>query len=247
MIPSHAFHSRWWGAPVGILTDSSQLHSPNLAEELSGLAWCELRLPLDAEAPRDRIFELGFILADVQVPFRLDMARAVESMRFSASTESRVKVETASESSFEVRGQSVATFSKERFRLLPGCDADRLRQRYVLWANQLIQDAPNWALQLTMDGKVQGWFLSSCRGRTVELTLAMLSSEATISGHQLYARAIQTYCDMGAKRGAASFSVSNTAVMNIYSSFGARFTGPQGCWLYWSRSRGHSPPDGERA
>jgi hypothetical protein len=70
----------------------------------------------------------------------------------------------------------------------------------------------------------------------LELALAMLSSESAISGFDLYSVAIAAYSARGFRLGFASFSVTNTAVHNIYANLGARFLEPKECWLWLNPS-----------
>jgi hypothetical protein len=48
----------------------------------------------------------------------------------------------------------------------------------------------------------------------------------------LYQKAIRAYAAKGTRIGFGSFSVRNTAVLNIYSQLGARFTSAEGVWLW---------------
>ena len=48
----------------------------------------------------------------------------------------------------------------------------------------------------------------------------------------LYQKTIRAYAAKGARIGFTSFSVRNTAVLNIYSQLGARFTSAEGVWLW---------------
>jgi len=48
----------------------------------------------------------------------------------------------------------------------------------------------------------------------------------------LYQKTIRVYATKGARIGFTSFSVRNTAVLNIYSQLGARFTSAEGVWLW---------------
>jgi hypothetical protein len=70
----------------------------------------------------------------------------------------------------------------------------------------------------------------------INLTLAMLAAEAVTSGYDVYARAATEFAGLGFNLGWASFSVSNTAVQNIYASLGARFVEPREYWM-WIRDR----------
>jgi hypothetical protein len=66
----------------------------------------------------------------------------------------------------------------------------------------------------------------------IELTLAVLKKGGVISGLDLYSGAAAHYNRQGYRVGKAGFSVTNTAVHNIYASLGARFTEPREVWMY---------------
>ena len=68
------------------------------------------------------------------------------------------------------------------------------------------------------------------------VALAMLAGDATISGMLLYQKACAAYARLGYRVGEASFSVTNTAVHNIYAKLGARFSTPAGNWLWIKNS-----------
>jgi hypothetical protein len=79
---------------------------------------------------------------------------------------------------------------------------------------------------------VQGWFLSQPAAAGLNLTLAATSRNARVSGFLLYEKSLAAYAAKGHRIGFASFSVTNTAVHNIYAKLGARFTAPIGIWFW---------------
>ena len=93
-------------------------------------------------------------------------------------------------------------------------------------------NSPNGVCCVRYQGQPQGWFLSSLTGQGLYLALAMLSQTAQISGLHLYQAAFLAYAAKGARIGHAGFSARNTAVLNIYSQLGARFTPAEGIWLW---------------
>ena len=106
------------------------------------------------------------------------------------------------------------------------------------WANRLIHARPEACMQVFMDDRPQGWFLSQPgEPRGLNLALAMLSNTAEISGMLLYQQAFVAYAGGGHRLGNASFSVNNTAVHNIYASPGARFLPPRGIWTWLPDAR----------
>ena len=119
----------------------------------------------------------------------------------------------------------------------PGATPERVNARYALWAEELLREHPATCLRVLEGGEVQGWFLARVPetegARGLELTLAMLRRGARISGHGLYQRALVALGERGHRTGSASFSITNTAVLGIYASLGARFLPPRGCWLWF--------------
>lgn len=225
MIREHRFNSRWWGGRVGIVEGLD-------LEGREQFDWVELRAEL-ATAPLERIAGAGFFQVDVQLPFRIALARVPETPSLAA-----LQVERAP---FSIEADHVAPFAHERYRYLPGMTEERLTKRYAEWAAAQVEQHPEWCLRVTSGGKTQGWFLSQMTAEGLNLELAMLHRSATISGALLYQKALVEYAKLGARVGYARFSVTNTAVLNIYAQLGARFLPPVGTWL-WLTSPRDTPP-----
>ena len=100
----------------------------------------------------------------------------------------------------------------------------------------MIQEQPEWSLEIQTDGVAQGWFISQMTGKTLNLTLAVLRKDATISGMHLYHKALVEYAKRGARIGEASYSATNSLVMGIYAKLGVRYLAPVGYWL-WTPGR----------
>jgi hypothetical protein len=229
MIKEHALNTRWWGDAVGVVTnpDFFTLAPAGRSELLKPYAWVELSLGLSDSLQHARaIFETGFAQVDTQVTFRISIRRVPDSESLAA-----LQTQFADESSFSMDGKMVADFRSERFLQIPGATQELVNQRYALWSSDLINASPDYCVQVLYDGRVQGWFLSR-PDEGVNLSLAMLSSEATVSGMYVYRKALRAYAERGHALGWASFSVSNTPVHNIYSNLGARFVSPKGNWLW---------------
>jgi hypothetical protein len=184
-----------------------------------------------------RLIEAKFQLTDVQVNFRIALSRVAD-----APSLAEYECRSAAEEPFVLAPGDVRAFEHERFRHLPDVTQELLDRRYVAWANDLGSRHPEWCLRVTRQGRTQGWFFSESSASGLHLALAMLSAEATVSGQHLYQRSLLDYARRGAAIGHASFSVANTAVLNIYSQLGAKFTSPTGCWL-WIRPA-TSPAEG---
>ncbi len=229
MIRAHESNSKWWGKPVGLITDPAWFDGSEAvrSESLKQFAWVEFKAPLSSAPSAFKLCAAGFALTDVQMGFRIALDSVPESVSV-ADYDCR----SASEEPFTVSADEVRTFTHERFLQLPGITDRMLNERYATWANDLIRSRPRWCLRLSREGVTQGWFLSESKGGSLALTLAMLSAQATISGQHLYQRALCEYAKAGAAIGQASFSVRNTAVLNIYSHLGAKFTAPAGIWTW---------------
>jgi hypothetical protein len=229
MIAEHTFNSAWYGAPSGIVRDLPALAAAGDDEvhaALARFAFVELRCAPDAPgADRPRLARLGFFLADTQILFRLGLAALRPTPSLDALT-----LHWADDAPFTV--DAMAPFRHERFQHLPGMTAARIDARYARWAADLVAASPATCLRVASAGVTQGWFLSERRGPRLRLALAMAAAGATISGLHLYLAACLGYAARGHTVGEASFSVHNTAVLNIYAHLGARFVATEDHWLW---------------
>jgi hypothetical protein len=191
--------------------------------QLDRFAFVELRGAAGA-VERPRLARLGFFLADTQIHFRLGLG----ALRPTPSVEA-LRLHWADAEPFAV--EDLAPFRHERFQHLPGMTATRLDARYAGWAAQLIAASPATCARVAHGGVTQGWFLSERRGARLHLALAMTAAGATITGLHLYLAAGLGYASRGHGVGEASFSVHNTAVLNIYAHLGARFVATEDTWL----------------
>ncbi len=234
MIRRHEFNSEWWGEDVGIVCDSAFFEVPlrDQAAALQNFAWVEFVQPVSQLPLRRAMAAVGFFHADTQIRFRLDLRRIPNQCP------DQLAVESASEFPFQVSPAEIRPFLHERFGVLPGITQSRLSARYCLWASRLIASDPGTCLSLNLRDETQGWLLAHSDDQGIELTLAMMSAGARISGYDLYARAIAHFADRGHRLGHASFSVRNSSVLNIYSRLGARFLEPREAWM-WVREPQH--------
>ena len=74
--------------------------------------------------------------------------------------------------------------------------------------------------------------LSQATPSGLDLTLAVSSRNAKVSGLLLYQACLSAYERAGHRIGFASFSIRNSPVHNIYANLGARFTSSMGIWLW---------------
>ena len=228
MIKHHDFNTEWWGQEVGIVTDPAffNLDERSRLVSLEKFAWVECVLPVSKLPNRQKLANSGFFYTDTQVRFRIDLTRVRPSE--CALTLSLIP---ASQDPFEVPADELRPFLHERFYVLPGVSSAKVSQRYARWASNLLRDHPQTCYRIFSKDSVQGWFLSQPHSAGLELTLAMLSTQATTSGFDLYARALAGYA-ANFRLGFASFSVSNSPVHNIYANLGARFLEPRECWIW---------------
>jgi hypothetical protein len=229
MIEQHAANTAWLGAPAGVVTDEKffALGADERNRLLAPYAFVEFKQPLPSAPPAAVLLHAGFAWVDVQIEFRIGLSRIDETPSLQDLT-----VRFADESPFTVEDGESRSFEEERFSELPGMTQAALDRRYTNWARQLIAEHPATSLEVWRDGKPQGWFLSRPSEHGLNLLLAMLHRDATISGMLLYQKGLRAYAARGHSLGWAGFSVRNVNVHNIYARLGARFTPPVGCWLW---------------
>jgi hypothetical protein len=219
----------WWGKPVGSITDAAFFDQPPdmQQEQLADFAWVEYRQLYDTPPPVWSLAAAGFAHADIQVRFKVGMHQVAESPSLEA-----MDAVFAVDDTFAINTEDMAYFEHERFLLLPGATRERVNSRYGIWANAVIRDHPEWCMEIRIEGVPQGWFISQMDGKSLNLTLAGLKKNASISGMHLYQKAMVEYAQRGARIGFASYSVTNTQVMAIYAKLGVRYLVPEGFWLW---------------
>lgn len=231
MIKLHEFNTRWWGQPVGIVTDAAffELAKPERVERLEDYQWTEFRMPLEnPPVDLDAIHAAGFFQIDTQINYRLGFRDLPNPPSLA-----ELDVEFADEAPFEVAADAAKSFDHERFARIPGVSQERADQRYVLWSAEHIARHPATSLRVLHNGRVQGWYLGDdSEGAGLHLTLGMLSRDSSISGLLVFLRAYHAFAQRGYRMGRASFSVNNTPVHNIYVAVGAHFLRPVGHWVY---------------
>ena len=231
MIKTHEFNTEWWGSPIGIVTDARFFEVPDVEQkrELAPYEWAEFRMPLEQSPVEFRtLHQTGFMQVDTQINYRLSLVKLKEPESLGG-----LEVEFADESPFDIGEEDIKSFEHERYFKLPGVTAEMVNRRYVLWCRQHLREHASECLRVVYEGAVQGWYLGKTGERAgLNLTLAMLSRNASISGLLLFLKAYQGFAGRGHRLGWASFSVQNTPVHNIYAGIGARFLNPVGHWLW---------------
>jgi hypothetical protein len=233
VIREHAMNSEWFGAPVGIVDDAGFFARPaaERRDALARFAWVEYRGTSDVLPPHRALGEAGFVWVDTQVEFRLALAR----VPVTPSAES-LEVVAGDDAGFRDDFEHCRSFEQERYLAL-GVTQDQLDRRFHGWAARLRAAEPAWSLELRHAGRTQGWFLAEPRGSSLSMTLAMAHRDATVSGLLVYERAAREFARRGARVGHAGFSVTNTAVHNIYAKLGAVFVAPVHCWIWFGPER----------
>jgi hypothetical protein len=229
MVSTQPYVEAWWGRPSGRVDDPAffELTAEEQKAALAPFSWAEFKAPLDnAPAPK-KLHDANFFQVDTQVTFRIGLSqiKPTESL-------DRLSVRFADQHPFTVAAEDFQQFRHERYLNLPGITDAQLRKSYALWSADLIADAPEWCCEILADGVVQGWYLSRMDQKGLWMALAMLHKDTIISGMHLYHKASVEYAARGARVGHASFSTSNTPVLNIYSALDARFTSAKGCWMW---------------
>jgi hypothetical protein len=237
LVAADEINGRWWGAPVATVADPAffAASAGEQAAALAPYAWAQFRAPLDAAPDPWALARAGFAFADAQHAFRIRLAAAPEG-----SSAARAEVASADAQPFTPSERPTRPFAHERFALLRGSTPERLAARYAAWADQLAREQPEWCVEVRHEGTPQGWFCSRQAGKGLELTLAALYDDATLSGATLYAAALGAYAARGARIGHAAFSITNHDVHAIYAGLGARFTSVTGFWLWQSDEAPHA-------
>jgi hypothetical protein len=228
VIRRHDFDSEWRGRPVGIVDDPALFTYPSdqVGRLCEPFEWVEFRDDATNPTEAASLLARGFAKLDTHIQFRLDLEA------LAPAPVPGLRATTAAESSFDPDLSIAHPFKNERFVSLPGVDQAAINERYTLWARALCDEAPSWCVAVGKDDTLQGWFFSrQIEPGHINLTLGVACAHSQISGKDLFRSAFARYLEAGATVGSATFSVKSLAVMNIYSSFGARFTGATDFWL----------------
>jgi len=228
MICEHAFNTRWWGEPVGVLDPEDFVSAParDRTAALADWAWVECTSSAPTPALRTALMTAGFVHADSTIRFRLDLRR-VSSTAAPEAVHLRHGTSVVSLDLSDMR-----PFAHERFSLLRGATPERIAGRYLDWAAQLHRETPGTVLLFEARGAPAGWFLAKPSDSTLDLALAMTAAHGGLSGASLYREACAQFARDGFRIGEAGFSARNLDVLNIYSSLGARFVSLRECWLW---------------
>lgn len=228
LIRKHDFNSDWLNENIGIITDIDFFSQPKkeIVAALNQFAWVELRTDKIAPQQLYQLHSLNFWQVDEQIAFDL----ALRKIAFYPEIDN-LELISAKDKFFSVGPHDIHSFKNERFLALPNISEEDNNKRFIIWANQLIEQYPEWCLQINQNGKTQGWYLGVPSEEGIELTLTMLHKDAVIRGKFIYHKAIQYYAKNFAN-GFARFSAKNLAVLNILSSLGAKFKRNENVWFW---------------
>jgi hypothetical protein len=213
---------------VGRIIWSAEDHGreAELSELVQGFEWVELHASLDDPPDPWWLSRLGFGWTDVQLHFDLALAEVPE-----LPDDLAVVAEFADERPFVPSATPSRSFGRERFAHL-GIDAARVDERYMAWADQLVAELPSWCMEVSLDGRPQGWYCARPVAEELELMLTALYEQSELKGRFLYHAAFLAYARRGATIARGRFSVRNHRGHSILASLGARFKAATGVWLW---------------
>jgi hypothetical protein len=103
--------------------------------------------------------------------------------------------------------------------------------RYRQWVRRALTatDSGDRVYVLGSPGQARGFFHVVVAGELADLRLGAVdtSLDAGIAGFSLYAGTLAALKQIGARQAIAKIQAANTAVMNIYSALGFRFSHPE--------------------
>jgi hypothetical protein len=229
MIASHAFNSKWWGAPVGVTSSFEALASSPVAMRAAATPyeWVEARVPVSDLPAEWTGPSNGFTWVDLQLGYRVALKR-VESLPSTWS------VAAADHRPIDL--DDFADFAAERYSRIPGATPARLAQRYRMWATELIAASPHACATVLRGDEVAGYVLGSLEGTKASFTLAVASRTSTAHGLGIYLGAAALYRGLGATSMHAALSASNLPALNAHVALGCLFVSATGIWLRYSES-----------
>ena len=77
MIQNHEFNTRWWGSPVGVVSDPGffALAIEQQQSLLEPYVWAEFYSPLEECPPVKELANSGFFQIDTQIQFMLNLRK----------------------------------------------------------------------------------------------------------------------------------------------------------------------------
>jgi hypothetical protein len=193
-------------------------------EHAIGLWTCDV--PAANSFWRTCLPDLGFHLVDFA------LRTTLLNLQQTAIPEARAELRLAAADDHQAIEQIASTsFQHGRYHadpLFPRYLADR---RYRLWMKNALERpaSTDQVYVLIHLGEVKGFYHVNVDGSTADLRLAALAPElqGTFLGLELYSSMMSILKGMGIKRVVTSISAANTAVLNVYSMLGFRFSEPE--------------------
>ncbi len=131
----------------------------------------------------------------------------------------------------EVERIADTAFQFGRYHTDPCFPAVLARRRYVHWVKNAFTtpDGGDRMFILGQPGEVSGFFHLVVRGDLGDLRLAAIDPRISTGGrgYELYLNALHALRNCGVRRVTAKISAANTAVLDIYTTFGFRFSKPR--------------------
>jgi RimJ/RimL family protein N-acetyltransferase len=175
---------------------------------------------------RTRLAELGFHMVDFAL--RTTLLNLQHSSIPEARAELRAAVPTDHEAIEQIAG---GAFHHGRYHADPIFPRRLADRRYRVWMKNVLEqpESTDKVYVLIHLGEVKGFYHINLDGGTADLRLAAVAPElqGTLLGLDLYSSMMSALKGLGIKRVITSISAANTAVLNVYSMLGFRFSAPE--------------------
>lgn len=181
--------------------------------------------------PADSMFETemqnnGYLYADRTVDASINLSKT--NLDFKKLI--RMEILETAEHKEEILNLAVNAFTYDRrFHIKPQCDVNVSKRVLKKWVEELDE-----VLVCFYKNTLIGFLaLKETEADTLFIHLAAVDEKYRLTGAamSLYARAIQYSLEKGYKKLNGRISTRNTAVMNLYSYFGAAFSNPTDIFL----------------
>ena len=206
------------------------------------LAVCSCAIPAKNRFWKTYLPEAGFHFIDFGLRASLTNLGKIRlpDARFqlrSATPEDREAVEAIAAHSFQ----------HGRYHADPLFPTELADVRYRDWIRRALDgnDAVNRVYVMGEAGAVEGFYHVTVEGTVSDLRLAAVAPalQGTMLGFDLYVSILHVLKELGVRRAVTSISAANTAVLNVYSTLGFRFSEPQAIY-HWHSERMRSGVNG---
>jgi hypothetical protein len=135
-----------------------------------------------------------------------------------------------------------SAFNAGRYHADPLFPLELANRRYYCWMENALRDTlatdnvGNRVYVIGQPGRVVGFLHAVIQNGVVDMRLAAVDSEVAggLAGYNLYIGALAALRDEGVLHMQTRVAASNTAVLNIYSMIGCRFTAPEAVFHWWA-------------